>query len=72
MLPVHVPEHTCDSSPDGPLNELDDCIMCFRRFTNLCSKVVQLWCDRGTNFAGGERELRESTEQCSQHQIERE
>ena len=44
--------------------------MCFRRFINLCGKVVQLRCDRGTNFVGGERELRESPKQWNQHDIE--
>jgi len=46
-------------------------IMCFTRFINCRGKVVQLRCDRGTNFVGGERELRESLEKWKQHQIER-
>ena len=50
---------------------IDD-FMCFRRFKNRRGKVVQLSYDRGTNFVGGERELKESLEQWNQHQIERE
>lgn len=52
--------------------DIDDFIMCFKRFINRCGKVVQLRCDRGLNFVGGKRELRESLEKWNQHKIERE
>ena len=37
----------------------DDFIMCLRRFINRRGEVSELRCDRGSNFVGAERELRE-------------
>lgn len=50
--------------------DADDFILCLRRFINRRGEVTQIRCDRGTNFVGAERELRENLEQWN-HQIER-
>jgi len=52
--------------------DTDDFILCLRRFVNRRGEVIQLRCDRGTNFVGAERELREGLQQWNQDQIERE
>ena len=49
--------------------DTNDFIMCLRRFMNRRGEVTELRCDRGSNFVGGERELRESIEQWNQQQI---
>lgn len=51
--------------------DADDFILCLRRFINRRGEVTQIRCDRGTNFVGAERELRESLEEWNR-QIERE
>ena len=50
----------------------DDFILCLRRFLNRRGDVLELRCDNGTNFVGGERELRESLEAWNQEQIQKE
>jgi hypothetical protein len=52
--------------------DTDDFILCLRRFMNRRGEVTQIRCDRGTNFVGAERELRESLQQWNHDQIERE
>ena len=50
----------------------DDFIMCLRRFINRRGEVSELRCDRGSNFVGAERELREEIKQWDQQKIDRE
>lgn len=50
----------------------DDFIMCLRRFINRRGEVSELRCDRGSNFVGAERELREAIKQWDQQKIDRE
>ena len=50
----------------------DDFIMCLRRFINRHGEVSELRCDRGSNFVGAERELREGIKQWDQQKIDRE
>ena len=52
--------------------DTDAFIMCLRRFMNRRGEVKELRCDNGSNFVGGERELRESMEQWNQNQVQRE
>ena len=52
--------------------DTDDFIMCLRRFTNRRGDVLELRCDRGSNFVGAERELRENIEKWNDQKIERE
>ena len=40
--------------------DTDDVMMCLRRFLNRCGEVIELRCDRGSNFVGAERELKEA------------
>ena len=58
VLPVHLPDTRVVHFELVHSMDIDDFIMCFRRFKNLLRKVVQLRCDSGTNFVGGEKELR--------------
>lgn len=51
--------------------DTDDFIMCLRRFINRRGDVLELRCDRGSNFVGAERELR-SIEERNGQRIERE
>ena len=48
----------------------DDFIMCLRRFINRRGEVSELRCDRGSNFVGAERELREEIRQWDQQKID--
>ena len=50
----------------------DDFIMCLRRFINRRGEVTEIRCDRGSNFVGAERELREGLEEWNQQQIDSE
>ena len=50
----------------------DDFIMCLRRFINRHGEVTEIRCDRGSNFVGAERELREGLEEWNQQQIDSE
>ena len=50
----------------------DDFIMCLRRFINRRGEVTEIRCDRGSNFLGAERELREGLEEWNQQQIDSE
>ena len=52
--------------------DTDDFIMCLRRFINRRGDVLELRCDRGSNFVGAERELRRSIEEWNGQKIERE
>lgn len=52
--------------------DTDDFIMCLRRFINRRGDVLELRCDRGSNFVGAERELRRSIEERNGQKIERE
>ena len=52
--------------------DTDDFIICLRRFKNRRGDVLELRCDRGSNFVGAERELRESIEKWNGQKIERE
>ena len=52
--------------------ETDDFIMCLRRFINRRGDVKELRCDNGSNFVGGERELRKSLQEWNHAQIEQE
>ena len=72
MLLVHVPDTRVVHLELVHSMDIDDFITCFKRFKNLRRKVVQLRCDRGTNFVGGENGLSESLEQWNKHQTERE
>ena len=58
VLPVHVPDTRVVHFELVHSMDIDDFISCFKRFKNLRRKVVQLRCDGGTNFVGGEKELR--------------
>ena len=60
VLPVHVPDTRVVHLELVHSMDIDDFITCFKRFKNIRRKVVQLRCDRGTNFVGGENELSES------------
>ena len=72
MLPLHLPKYSQRSF--GVVNSMDtdDFIMCLRRFKNRRGDVLELRCDRGSNFVGAERELRESIEKWNGQKIERE
>ena len=70
VLPVHVPDTRVVHLELVHSMDIDDFITCFKRFKNVRRKVVQLRCDRGTNFVGGENELSESLEQWNKHQTE--
>ena len=52
--------------------DTDDFIMCLRRFINRRGEVTEIRCDRGSNFVGAERELREGLEEWNQQQIDSE
>ncbi|PFX12233.1 hypothetical protein AWC38_SpisGene23847 [Stylophora pistillata] len=49
-----------------------DFLLCLRRFINRRGEVIELRCDRGSNFVGAERELREAFKSWNQQQIHRE
>ncbi|XP_068738031.1 uncharacterized protein, partial [Montipora capricornis] len=46
--------------------------MCLRRFINRRGEVTEIRCDRGSNFVGAQRELREGLEEWNQQQIDSE
>ena len=52
--------------------ETDDFIMCLKRFFNRRGDVKELRCDNGSNFVGGQRELRKSLQEWNHAQIEEE
>ena len=72
VLPVHVPDTRVVHLELVHSMDRDDFIPCFKRLKKLRRNVVQLRCDRGTNFVHSEKELRESLEQWNQHQTGRE
>lgn len=52
--------------------DTDDFIMCLRRFINRRGEVLELRCDRGSNFVDAERELKKGVEEWNGQKIERE
>ena len=50
--------------------DTDDFIMCLRRFLNRRGEVIELQCDRGSNFVGAERELKEAINEWNALKIE--
>ena len=51
--------------------EADDFIMILRLFVSRRGPPKEIWCDRGTNFIGESRELKEPIAQWNEEKIER-
>jgi len=54
-----------------PSLEADDFIMILRQFISRRGPPKEIWSDRGTNFIGANRELKESIAEWNEEKIER-
>ena len=54
-----------------PSLETDDFIMILRQFISRRGPPIEIWSDRGTNFVGANRELRESIARWNEEKIDR-
>ena len=54
-----------------PSLETDDLIMILRQFISRRGPPKEIWSDRGTNFVGANRELRESIARWNEEKIDR-